>query len=133
MGKYFTIAELTRSATAQSRGIDNTPVPAALDALEGLIANILDPVRERWGAPIRVNSGYRSPMLNKAVNGAVNSQHARGEAADITAGDPVANRRLFEIIISSGLEFDQLIDERNYSWLHISYAKGRNRNQVLHL
>lgn len=93
----------------------------------------LDKVRELWGKPIGVNSGYRSPELNRVVGGAKNSQHTKGEACDITTGGRENNRKLFDMICESGIEFDQLIDESNYKWLHISYCKGDNRKQVLHL
>ena len=93
----------------------------------------LDKVRELWGKPIGVTSGYRSAELNRAVGGAKNSQHLRGEAADITAGCRAYNKRLFEMIVASDIPFDQLIDENNYKWLHISYCKGDNRRRVLHL
>ena len=132
MGKYFTMGELTRSAEAVRRGIDNVPPPEVKVRLSALITRLLDPVRELWGGPITVNSGFRCPVLNKAVGGVPSSQHVRGEAADITAGSPEENRHLFELIRTSGLDFDQLIDERNYAWIHLSYA-ARNRKQVLHL
>lgn len=139
MGKYFTIHELTQSNTAESRKIDNSPPPDVKVRLNTLINNVLDPIREKWGSPIRVNSGFRSPVLNKAVGGSAVSQHVRGEAADITAGSPQENERLFHMIaamrVAGEVQFDQLIDEQGYSWLHISYtssARG-NRNQVLHL
>lgn len=134
MAKYFTIGELCRSDTALAKGINNTPTEHAIvERLQALMDECLDKVRELWGKPIGVNSGYRSPELNRAVGGAKNSQHLRGEACDITAGCKAHNKRLFEMICASGIEFDQLIDESNYKWLHISYCKGDNRNQVLHL
>lgn len=133
-GKYFTLGELTKSATAKAKGIDNTPGEAVVSELESLVANILDPLRERWGGPIQVTSGYRCPRLNAAVGGAKSSQHMKGQAADITAlpRSRSNNIRLFELIKSSGLPYDQLIDEKNYSWIHVSYGP-RNRRQILHL
>lgn len=130
--QYFTINELTASNTAQARGIDNTPNAKTQASLTQLIENVLDPVRRIWGRPITVNSGYRCPALNAAVKGASNSQHLKGEAADITTGSSDGNRKLFEKISASGIPFDQLIDESGYSWIHISYS-DRNRRQVLHL
>lgn len=132
MGRYFNLAELCASDTARSSGIDNTPPPGVKVKLETLVGRLLDPVREAWGKPIRVNSGFRSPVLNKAVGGAASSQHVTGEAADITAGSPEENWKLFELI-KKDFEYDQLIDEQNYTWIHVSYRAGRNRNQVLHL
>lgn len=97
-----------------------------------LISRCLDPVRELWGKPIIVNSGFRCPVLNSAVGGSKTSQHMRGEAADITTGTREGNARLFDMIVESGLPFDQLIDEYGYKWIHISYS-SKNRKQILHL
>ena len=132
MGKYFSIGELTRSSVARQEGIDNTPPPDAEMRLNRLIDRLLDPLRERWGGPITVTSGFRSPRLNDAVGGVPSSQHVKGEAADITVGSPEDNRKLFELIRTSGLAFDQLIDERSYAWIHVSYS-AENRCQILHL
>lgn len=130
--KYFTIDELTGSATAAVRGIDNTPTPEVEARMTALIDNLLDPIREAWGKPITVNSGYRCPALNKAVGGVPTSQHQSGEAADITTGSKEGNRRLFELIRDGGFDFDQLIDEKDFSWVHVSYTTARkNRKQVL--
>lgn len=130
--RYFTINELTRSETARARGIDNRPDEAARRNLEALTEKVLDPLREAWGKPITVNSGYRSAALNKAVGGKATSQHLKGEAADITTGNKADNERLFKLILDMGLPFDQLIDEKGYSWLHVSYGP-RNRRQILKL
>lgn len=132
MGRYFNLAEMCQSDTARERGIDNTPPPVVKVRLETLIGRLLDPVREAWGKPLRVTSGFRSPVLNKAVGGVPDSQHVKGEAADITAGSPARNRKLFELV-RKRFEFDQLIDEQDYSWLHLSYRAGHNRNETLHL
>ena len=131
--KYFTIHELTHSDTAHQKGIDNTPPPAIKVKLTSMINNLLDTIREAWGGPITVNSGYRCPVLNKAVGGASTSQHQKGEAADITVGSPELNRQLFDLITTGDFDFDQLIDESHYSWIHISFAAGKNRHQILHL
>lgn len=132
MGRYFTIAELCASTTAEARGVDNTPPPTAKVKLDALIGNLLDPVREAWGRPIRVNSGFRCPTLNAMVGGAVGSQHTSGEAADLTTGSVEDNRRLFALI-RDNFDFDQLIDEKGCAWVHVSYRAGHNRKQVLHL
>ena len=135
--KYFTISELCASDTARARGIDNTPSSGVTLALTTLIEKLLDPIREAWGGPITVNSGYRCQKLNAAVGGVATSQHLRGEAADISVGILAKNRQLFDRIVelqkAGQIEFDQLIDESNYAWVHISYRQGRNRNQILHL
>lgn len=125
--KHFSIDELTRT----SLKLDNTPSKEVIDNLERLVKNVLDPLRELYGFPIKVNSGYRSPAVNKAVGGAANSQHIKGEAADITAGNPEANRKLFDLC--SWLAFDQCIDEKDYKWIHVSFKKTGNRKQKLHI
>lgn len=128
--KYFTMGELTRSATAARLGIKNEPTAEERGWLEALVEKVLDPLREKWGAPIRVTSGYRCERLNRAVGGAKNSQHRLGQAADLDAGGKAKNRDLFNLIRASGLPFDQLIDEKGYAWVHVSYGP-RNRRQVL--
>ncbi|MCB6635317.1 D-Ala-D-Ala carboxypeptidase family metallohydrolase [Bacteroides faecis] len=130
--KHFTIKELSHSDTALAKGIDNFPTAEAISNLIKLVDNVLDPLREKYGKPIRVSSGYRSAILNRSVNGATSSQHRLGEAADITTGSKDENRKLFEII-KNELLFDQLIDEKNFSWVHVSFREGRNRKQVLKL
>lgn len=127
--KYFTIKELTRSTTAQTKGIENTPDATQVAALTALVDNVLDPLRERFGRPIIVNSGFRCTELNKAVKGAATSQHVKGEAADIDTGTRAGNKELFEIIRKE-LPFDQLIDEKNFSWVHVSFKKVGNRKQA---
>ncbi len=126
--KYFTIQELTRSTTAQLRGIDNTPSQQVIENLVALVDNVLDPLREAWGAPLRVNSGYRCRELNKAVGGVPASQHMLGQAADITAGDRRANRELYSLLRRLDLPVDQAINEHDFSWLHISYGPRHRRH-----
>ena len=130
---YFTIPELTASEKARQFNIDNTPPVGVKIKLSSLIDNLLDPIREKWGKPITVNSGYRCPVLNAKISKVPTSQHIRGEAADITAGSPTQNRKLFDMIAGGGFDFDQLIDESGYSWIHVSYSAGKNRRQILHL
>ncbi len=133
MSSYFSIGEMCHSNTALTKGIGNAPDEEVIKNLEKLIVNLLDPLRELWGAPIRVNSGYRCEALNRALGGAVNSQHLRGEAADITVGSRDSNRKLYELLQNSSLEFDQLIDEKGFSWIHVSYREGANRRQAFRL
>ena len=131
--KYFTIEEMIKSSTATAKRIDNTPNQTVIDSLTKLIEAVLDPLREWYGKPIRVNSGYRCEALNKAVGSkAKKSQHLYGEAADITVGTKKGNKKLFEYI-KDNLPFDQLINESNFSWVHVSYREGRLRKQVLAL
>lgn len=101
-------------------------------ALYELVENVLLPLRDWYGKPIHINSGYRSPEHNKAVGGAPTSQHVKGEAADIDAGSKDENKRLFGYI-AKNLAFDQLICEKDYTWIHVSYKDGDNRRQVLYL
>lgn len=130
--KYFTLNELTASSTAKRKGIDNTPDATVKANLTALVANILDPLREAYGKPIVVSSGYRSPKLNRAVGGAAKSQHVTGQAADIhTLSDtPADNKKLYDLILKLKLPFDQLINEYNFNWVHVSFSP-RNRRQVL--
>lgn len=130
--KYFTITELSKSSTAAQKGIDNTPNPDVIKNLESLVEHILDPLREKFGKPITVNSGYRCPALNKAVGGSKTSHHMTGLAADITGGSVARNRILFSLIQELDLPFDQLIDEKNYKWIHVSFSE-KPRKQILHL
>lgn len=125
--KYFTIEELTRSTTARLRGIDNTPSQQVINNLIALVDNVLDPLREAWGKPIHVNSGYRCLALNKAVGGVPASQHMRGEAADITAGGKESNRELYSLLRQLNLPVDQAINEKDFSWIHISYGPRHRR------
>ena len=131
--KHFTIAEFVRSEKADKRAIDNRLPKELLPNVRALVDKVLDPLREAYGKPILVTSGYRCPALNKAVGGSATSQHISGQAADITAGSRKENRRLFYLVQELGLPFDQLIDEKNFSWVHVSYREGVNRNQVLAL
>lgn len=130
--KHFTIEEMTESSTAKAKDIDNTPSQEILAKLQKLIEAILDPLREWYGKPIRVNSGYRCEALNEAIGGSKTSQHCLGEAADITAGSKEENEKLFNYI-KDNLPFDQLINESDFSWIHVSYREGILRKQVLAL
>lgn len=133
--KYFTIKEMESSNTADRKKITNHIPEDLLPNMEDLVNNVLDPLREAYGKPIRVTSGYRCEALNKAVAGAKNSDHLKACAADIvgTPNNKEENRKLFELVQSLGLSFRQLIDEYNYSWVHVSYDKTDNKNQILHL
>ncbi len=125
--KHFSIHELTRSRIAERQNIDNTPPPQAVTHLQQLVEHILDPLREAWGNPIVVNSGYRCPKLNKAVGGAPHSQHMKGQAADITTGSQQGNRRLYTLLRQLNLPIDQAINEHDFSWLHVSFGPRHRR------
>ena len=125
--KNFTLTELTTTST----GISNSPNRKQVVALIRLCGKVLQPARDMYGAAIHVNSGYRSNAVNKAVGGVRNSQHQLGEAADITVQSRQGNKKLFELI-RENLSFDQLINERDFSWIHVSYkSEEENRKQVL--
>lgn len=128
IGKHFTLAELTHSQAAARKGLKNDPDARALEYLQLLVRNVLDPLRESLGRPITVSSGYRSPLVNRAVGGASSSQHVLGQAADIV----VPGMHVTEVVArirALGLPFDQLIDEFG-SWVHVSHGP-RNRRQTL--
>lgn len=138
MANYFTMEELLYSATALKKGIRNQTTQEIENNLMMLRATILNPAREWLGQPIYVTSGFRHPSVNKAIVGtgvSKTSQHMKGEAADITTGDKEANARLF-VYIRDCLGFDQLIDENNLAWIHVSYVSDgsrKNRMQVLEI
>lgn len=126
--QYFTFQELERSDTAARLAIDNAMPEQAKKNAAALVDNVLDPLRRAWGKPIYVNSGYRCPELNKAVGGAKGSHHLSGHAADVTAGNPVDNRRLYQLAIDLGLPCYEIIGKRyNFGWLHLSHVPGRER------
>ncbi len=134
MGKFFSIAEMAKSDTAERLGINNRIPKEVLPNVQNLITKVLDPLRAHYGKPITVNSGYRCPELNKAVGGSATSDHLQGRAADITGGSRAENEKLFDLIQALGLPFDQLIDEKDFSWVHVSYRGVKeNRKQVLKL
>lgn len=130
ISKHITYTEATVSPTALRLGIDNNPDEATLTRMKLVANKVFEPLREWYMSPIRVNSFYRSPALNKAVKGSKTSQHITGEAIDISGGSKTANKRLFDYI-KNNLDFDQLIDEYNYTWVHVSYKATGNRKQVL--
>jgi|TARA_R100000781_G_scaffold95131_2_gene59365 zinc D-Ala-D-Ala carboxypeptidase len=132
LSRNFTLNELTRSGTAQRRGIDNEPTDAHLDNLQRIVDEILQPMREDLG-PIRVTSGYRSPKLNRAIGGSSRSQHCKGEAVDIQfwEGGDMDNEVIYDYILDNEIEFDQMINEFDFSWIHISLKEKGNRNRVL--
>lgn len=131
--KHFTITELCASDTARKNGIYNEPTATVADNLVRLVENVLDPLRIAYGKPIKVTSGYRSKKLNKAVGGVSNSEHLFGKAADIhgTPNTVHENKVLFELVQKLNLPFRQLINESNFSWIHLSYDRYDIKRQVL--
>lgn len=136
ISKNFTLEELTASATAKAKGITNNPGQTDIVNLCGLVHNVLQPLRDWWGKEVKIGSGYRSLALNRAVGGVSNSQHMKGEAADLCIdGDTQKGKSWFQFI-KQHCEFDQLIWEKNPKtgayWVHVSYrCDGKNRKQVI--
>jgi len=136
ISKHISYKEGIRSTTADRRGIDNKPGQVELVNMEITAERIFEPLREWVGGPIRVNSFYRSPKLNKAIGGAKRSQHMEGRAMDLddTYGHKT-NAEMF-YFIKQNLDFDQLIWEfgtdDNPNWIHVSYvSEDSNRNRCL--
>lgn len=136
----FTYEELIKSPTAKRLKINNTPNGQQYKQLKKLAIDILQPIRDKYGKPLVVTSGFRCEKLNKAVGGAKTSQHCKGEAADIhTVSDTIEdNKKLFNLILdmikNGELIVGQLIDEYNYNWVHVSLPRvGKQNNQILHI
>ena len=127
LSKNFTLEEFTDSATADKLGIKNAPNPEQTANITHLVRGMLQPARDMLNIPITVSSGFRSAVVNKAVGGSSTSQHCKGEAADLQCAD---NKMLFDII-KDNFVFDQLINEHDYSWIHVSLKEYGNRNEVL--
>jgi hypothetical protein len=132
LSKHLSREEFERSDAATNYGISNSMNSGQLAKAMALAENCFEPIREHLGKPIRVNSGYRSPAVNKRIGGALTSQHSLGEAIDLDLHD----RDLFEWIIDN-VVFDQLIyeagNDNEAAWFHISYREGHNRKQVLRM
>lgn len=131
---HVTLREATFSQTAIQHGIDNTPDKDTIVRMKVVAKNCFEPLREWYGNPIKVNSFYRCPALNKAVKGSPTSQHVKGEAMDLNAGSRAENKKLFDWM-KANLKFDQLIWEYGNSagpdWVHVSFREGKNRQQVI--
>lgn len=126
--KYFTLYELCKSDIAKKQNIDNFPTWEVVDNLKRIVEEILDPLREWYGKPINVNSGYRSQKLNKAVGGVNNSFHLNGCGVDIDTNSTEENKKLFEYI-KNNLPFTELGWEGNGSWIHVGY-NGNNNKEI---
>ena len=133
LSKNFTLSELTKSNTAKRLGIKNAPDKEHLKNMQVLIRDLIQPMRDALG-PIRVSSGYRSPALNRAIGGSNKSQHCKGQAVDIQffKKGKMCNKEIYDWVIKEGIEFDQMINEFDYAWIHISLKpNGENRKVVL--
>lgn len=137
LSKNFTLDEMLESQTARRKVIQEqfTPSENVKENLRKLCVNVLQPLRDKLGKPIHVSSGYRCKRLNKAIGGAVTSQHTEGKAADLQ-GIGITNKELFDFI-KDNLIFDQLIFEygtkEEPAWVHVSYDDKRMRKQVLYI
>jgi zinc D-Ala-D-Ala carboxypeptidase len=137
LSKNLYLSEVTKSRTAKRLGISNEPTKEHLVNLQILAEKIFQPIRDYYGCPIYISSGYRSEALNKAIGGSKSSQHCKGQAIDIDrdAYSLPSNAEIFEYI-KNNLEFDQLIWEfgsnTNPDWVHVSYnTNGSQRKQIL--
>lgn len=138
LSEHLSLAEVIRSETAKRRGVSNMPTEAHLANFKLLAEKVFEPIRNHFGNPIHISSGYRSKALNEAIGGALSSQHCTGEAIDIDmdgSADGITNKMVFDYI-KDNLEFDQLIWEfgtsTNPDWVHVSYeSTGRQRKQIL--
>ena len=134
---HFTIEELCASATAKAKGINNTPNMQQMVNLVYLAAYVLEPLRVAMNEPIKIGSGFRCQALNKAVGGVTNSQHMKGQAADLCIDGDLKKGKKWFAYIRDHLPFDQLIWEHNSNgnyWVHVSFVYpdfGKNRKQVI--
>ena len=131
--EHFTLEEMTFSETGIRKGLDNTPDDEAKKNLKVLCMNVLEKIRIKFSLPVRINSGFRSLAVNKAVGGVKNSQHLKGEAADtVLVGMPVKKyyREIKNMVNGGELVIDQCILEYD-TWVHLSFNKEFNRNQFL--
>lgn len=134
--KHFTFREFTRSATAERLGIDNQPEhnneQDVYACIELLVVKLLDPIRDYVAEPIYINSGYRSERLNRAVGGVPDSQHRKGQAADIRIGN-ITGVLLYDLFWEIGelFDFDQMILYKKQGFIHISYVSSvENRREI---
>lgn len=137
--EHFTLEELTYSYTAKKYNINNTPSKMQISELTRLCKDILEPIRQKTGKPLIISSGFRCKALNERIGGAKNSDHMYACAADIKCKGMTV-KDLFDIIVdmikNNEIEVRQLIDEYNYSWVHVSQNhkhNGYKKNQIIHL
>jgi len=133
LSKNFTLPEIIHSNTAKRLGINNAPNKEHLKNMQVLVRDLIQPIRDVLG-PVRISSGYRNPELNRAIGGSSKSQHCKGEALDLQywSKGKMCNKEIYDWVVKSGIEFDQMINEFDYSWIHISLkSNGKNRKQIL--
>ena len=132
LSKNFTLSEITKSNTAKRLGIQNAPDKEHLKNMQVLIRDLIQPIRDAIG-PIRISSGYRNPQLNRAIGGSRKSQHCKGEALDLQfwKDGQMCNQEIYDWVLKQEIEFDQMINEFDYAWIHISLKEKDNRKMVL--
>lgn len=137
ISKHLSLAEATHSDMAdQLKIVNNNPNLSVIDNMKLLAEKVFEPIREHFNVPITISSMYRGLVLNQAVKGSITSQHCSGQAMDIDMGDKgkPSNKEIFDYI-KKNLVWDQMIwemgDDKNPSWVHVSYSKDKNRKQIL--
>jgi hypothetical protein len=131
LSKNLALTEMLRSESAKRRGISNKATKEHIENMKILAEKVFQPIRDHFKVPIRISSGYRSRELNAIIGGSQTSQHSEGKAMDVDMdGTKITNKQIFDFI-RQNLEFDQLINEFDYSWVHVSFNLGKNRKQVL--
>ena len=132
ISKHISFDEATKSNTAIRHGIDNTPNAEQLNNMKIVAEACFEPLRAWYGKPIKINSFFRCEALNTLVKGSKTSDHMKGKSIDIDAGNVEENRKIFEWC-KANLKYNQLINEYNFSWIHISFDLGHNKNQTLEI
>jgi len=133
LSKHLDLGEVTRSESAKREGIINMPTPEHYENLKVIAEKIFEPIREHFGVPIFISSGYRSEALNVYIGGSRSSDHSKGRALDLDmdgSSSGVTNKMIFEFI-KDNLEYDQLINEFDFGWVHVGYRLNANRKQTL--
>jgi hypothetical protein len=133
LSKHLDIGEVIRSESAKREGIINMPTPEHYENLKVIAEKVFEPIREHFGVPILISSGYRSEALNVYIGGSRSSDHSKGRALDLDmdgSSSGVTNKMIFEFI-KDNLEYDQLINEFDYAWVHVGYRLNENRKQTL--
>jgi zinc D-Ala-D-Ala carboxypeptidase len=135
VSKHITLDEATNSNTAIRNGINNNPDSVTFERMKLVANKCFEPLREWYGKPIKINSFYRSQLLNTKVGGSATSQHCKGEAIDLSAGSRTENKKLHDWLIANLPEWDQILweygDKTGPDWVHVSYKAKGNRKQIL--
>jgi uncharacterized protein YcbK (DUF882 family) len=130
ISKHISYNEAVFSEKAVAAKVPNVPNEKQLEAMQLVAEKLFEPLRYWYGKPIKINSFFRNNEVNKLVGGSKTSQHCKGEAIDISAGSKAENKKLFDYVCKN-LDFDQVINEYDFTWVHISYKEKGNRKQIL--